>query len=77
MGAKRLPVAGLAALAIMLVHSLIPHKKFRFIFPAIALMVPLAGVGLAEWLAAGSWRRAGLAALLLVRPFCSPWNYFC
>jgi hypothetical protein len=76
LGAKRLLVAGVAALAILLVHSLIPHKEFRFIFPAIALAVPLAGVGLAGWLAVGSWRRAGLAVLLLAGPFCSPWNYF-
>jgi hypothetical protein len=76
-GAKKLPVTGIAILVILLTHSLIPHKEFRFIYPAIALAVPLAGVGLA-----GLWaNRPGIAgyffaALALLGPFCSPWLYF-
>jgi hypothetical protein len=76
-GAKKLPVAGLASVAIILTHSLILHKEYRFIYPAIALLVPLAGLGLADWLQAPKpWRRLGLAALLLAGPWCSPWMYF-
>ena len=37
----------LAALVTIAEHSLIPHKEFRFIFPAIALIVPLVWLGLA------------------------------
>ena len=54
LGARKLPVAGLAALATIAAHSLIAHKELRFIFPATALLVPLAGVGLAG--ACASWR---------------------
>lgn len=47
-GARRLPMLALAALLILVEHNLLGHKEFRFIFPAIALIVPLVGVGLAE-----------------------------
>jgi len=81
LGAKKLPVAGVAAVVIVLTHSLIAHKEFRFVFPAVALLVPLAGVGLAGWLKDGlprgaMWRRAGLAAVALAGPVFSPWLYF-
>ena len=46
-GARALPFVAFAALTILAVHSLIAHKEFRFIFPAIALTIPLAGLGLA------------------------------
>lgn len=72
-GAKLSPPAALAALALLLEHSLISHKEFRFIFPAIALLVPLAGVGFAlSFCAALPWRPllAGLA--LLSGPLLSP-----
>ena len=81
-GGKMLPVAGYSVIAIIITHSLIAHKEFRFIFPAIALAVPLAGVGLAEILV--YLRKNGqlsapkiiLGALLLIGPMCSPWIYF-
>lgn len=47
-GARRLPVAFWAALTIVLVHSAIGHKEYRFIYPALALFGVLAGLGLAE-----------------------------
>jgi len=81
-GSKKLPVAGLAILAILATHSLIAHKEFRFIFPAVALAVPLTGVGLAgifEFLAARhavSKAKIGIAILAFAGPFCSPWLYF-
>jgi phosphatidylinositol glycan class B len=81
-GGKHLPVAGYSALAIFITHNLISHKEYRFIFPAIALAIPLAGVGLA-----GIWTylrknnqlnapRTILGAFLLMGPICSPWIYF-
>jgi len=81
-GRRKLPVAGLAILAIVATHSLIAHKEFRFIFPAVALAVPLAGVGLAGIFenlsvrgAVSKARILGMA-LALAGPLCSPWLYF-
>lgn len=72
-GAKQLPVAGLVALAIMLEHSFIAHKELRFLFPAIALLIPLAGLGLAGLWQPGRIRRNGLIlAALLTGPYLSP-----
>jgi len=77
LGAKRLPLAGIVLVTIVATHSLVAHKEFRFIFPAIALLVPLAGVALAGWLAAlPNARRRVLAGLLLVGPVFSPWPLF-
>jgi hypothetical protein len=81
-GAKHLPVAGFTILAIIATHSMIEHKEFRFIFPAVALAVPLAGVGLAgmwDTLAARFATKAGRRFALVFAfagPFCSPWLYF-
>jgi len=69
-GARRLPVLLLAAAAIVAAHSLIGHKEYRFIYPAIVLVMVLAGVGLAQltswaaqWLAGRNIRpRAAIAA---------------
>jgi phosphatidylinositol glycan class B len=72
-GARKLPIAGLAALVIIVEHSVLAHKELRFIFPAIALLVPLAGVGLAHVWQPGAIRRNGLIlALLLTGPYMSP-----
>nr|WP_295744736.1 mannosyltransferase [uncultured Acidocella sp.] len=69
-GARLAPAAGLAALALILEHSLISHKEFRYIFPALALLVPLAGIGLAGLRRA---RSVFLVTLLLVSgPLRSP-----
>jgi hypothetical protein len=51
-GARRLPLPALVALAIVATHSLVPHKEYRFTYPAIVLITLLAGVGTAELLAA-------------------------
>jgi phosphatidylinositol glycan class B len=47
-GAVRLPALFLAAAVILLTHSLIGHKEYRFIYPAILIGVILAGIGLAR-----------------------------
>ncbi len=46
-GARRMPVVGLVALAILVTHAAIPHKEYRFIYPAIPLFIAMAGVGTA------------------------------
>ena len=71
---RPLPLPILLALVIILTHSLIAHKEFRFIFPALALVVPTAGLGLAT-LPVPGWRAAcaGVAATGLL---LSPWPRF-
>jgi phosphatidylinositol glycan class B len=48
LGARRMPLLLAAALAILAVHSSIPHKEYRFVFPAVELLMVLVGVGLAQ-----------------------------
>lgn len=48
LGARRLPLLFAAAIIIIAVHSGIPHKEYRFIYPAIVCLMVLAGVGLAQ-----------------------------
>jgi hypothetical protein len=72
-GRKKLPVAGLAALATIAVHCVIAHKELRYIFPGVALLVPLAGVGLAEVCChKNRLQRVVLAAGLMSGPYFSP-----
>ena len=47
-GARRLPQLLLAAVVILASHSLIGHKEYRFIYPAILLLVLSSGLGLAQ-----------------------------
>jgi hypothetical protein len=64
LGARRVPRAGSAALAILFVHSCLGHKEYRFIFPASAIVIALAAVGVSE-LASRS-RPLAVGALLLL-----------
>ncbi len=72
-GARRLPVTTLTAATIFLTYSMFGHKELRFLFPMVALLVPVAGVGFA-YLS----RRlptiltAALGAVLLVGMLASP-----
>jgi phosphatidylinositol glycan class B len=76
LGARKLPVAGLASASILIVHSCLAHKELRFIFPAMALLVPLAGVGLAGiWEERTRLQKRLLAAGLLTGPYLSPLFY--
>jgi hypothetical protein len=45
LGARRYPMWLAVALTIILTHSLIAHKEYRFIFPAIACLITLAAIG--------------------------------
>jgi GPI mannosyltransferase 3 len=67
LGSRRQPLLLATALAIVAVHSAIPHKEYRFIYPAIALLMVLAAVGLAQLVeatAAVLGRRCGLRPAL-------------
>ncbi len=63
-GAMRVPLAAGAAAAILLAHSLVGHKEYRFIYPALPLLMVLVGVGSAQVLAVISAR--GRAATVAV-----------
>ncbi len=72
-GARQLPVVGWMALAILVEHSLIAHKELRYIFPAVAMTVPLAGIGLAKmWRPGAGLQNTLVLAALLSGPYMSP-----
>lgn len=59
---RRAPFLGCVALAILIPHTLLQHKEFRFLFPLLPILLTLAGIGLADlvatWNARLSTRRA-------------------
>ena len=70
-GARRDPLPVLAAAVIVLAHSVIAHKEYRFIYPALPLLLFSAALGSAEccrWIASVRQRldrRHSLAALAI------------
>lgn len=48
LGTRRMWLPLAAALVIVAVHSVIAHKEYRFIYPALVLLTVQAGVGLAD-----------------------------
>jgi GPI mannosyltransferase 3 len=68
-GARREPLPLLVAATIVLVHSLVAHKEYRFIYPALPLVVFCAALGTADLLRWCQARRgeadAGPGALLV------------
>ena len=72
LGARRMPVMLVTALAVVAVHSGFAHKEYRFIYPAILLFMVLAAFGLAELTSgAAQWlhrrgMRQGIATALSV-----------
>ncbi|MGH7000976.1 MAG: hypothetical protein ACREEA_05665, partial [Stellaceae bacterium] len=74
LGALRVPQIVVLALAILVVHSAVGHKEFRFIYPALLLTVISAGLGLAqiiEWIADGFALR-GMSAATALRTTAAP-----
>jgi GPI mannosyltransferase 3 len=60
LGARRLPLLLAAAAAILMMHSLIGHKEYRFIYPALPLIATLVGIGTVEVLhALWKWLQPG------------------
>jgi GPI mannosyltransferase 3 len=51
-GGRQLPLPLLVAAIILATHSLVPHKEHRFIYPAVILLLVVAGSGMAR---IGSW----------------------
>lgn len=72
-GCRRMPLLLAAALVIFAVHMAVPHKEYRFIYPAVMLLMLLAAIGLAEliawgtdWVMARGLRRPAAAVLCAV-----------
>lgn len=63
-GALRLPVPALVAAVIVAAHSLIGHKEYRFIYPALPLLMLLVGVGAGRLVAPLAARRGALPVAL-------------
>lgn len=47
-GVRRSPFLGVMALAVLIPHSFIQHKDYRYIYTVVPIMITLAGMGLAE-----------------------------
>lgn len=47
-GGRRMPIVLVSAIVIIAVHSLLGHKEYRFIYPAILLLSITAGLGAAD-----------------------------
>ena len=70
-GALRLPLLFWVAATIFVVHSLVGHKEYRYISPALPLIMTLAGVGstmAADWLADRLGRPQVRRALMVAVP---------
>jgi len=50
-GARRLPAVAIVAATIFVTASLFAHKEYRFVFPAIPLLVTMAGLGVSDGVA--------------------------
>jgi GPI mannosyltransferase 3 len=48
LGARRMPLLLAVAVTILAAHSAVAHKEYRFIYPAVLLVMALAGLGLAQ-----------------------------
>jgi GPI mannosyltransferase 3 len=80
LGARRMPVMLVTALAVVAVHSGFAHKEYRFIYPAILLLMVLAAIGLAELTSgAAQWlhrrgMRQGIATALSTAVLAGYWG---
>jgi GPI mannosyltransferase 3 len=48
MGARRSPILAWLVIVIILTHSLLAHKEYRFIYPALPMVMILTGLGTAD-----------------------------
>jgi GPI mannosyltransferase 3 len=79
-GTRRLPALLIGVVIIIAVHSAIPHKEYRFIYPAAVLLIVLAGIGaaqLVEWETrafTGRGVRAGIAVAASAAAVLAYWG---
>jgi hypothetical protein len=65
LGTAKKPLLLLVAAVILLSHSLIAHKEYRFILPALACLTVLVAIGMAELIRLASQRMPRAAPFLL------------
>ncbi|MFI5087804.1 MAG: hypothetical protein ACHP7I_05370 [Terriglobales bacterium] len=79
-GARRSPVLAAVAAAVLVTHSAVAHKEYRFIYPAVVLLVMLAGLGIADLIARWqkssqpSARAVAIAALVVAALSACTWT---
>ena len=66
-----MPLLGILAATILLSHSLVPHKEYRFVYPGLLLLVLLAGIGFGEVLNRLRFSARGALACVLGLAFTS------
>lgn len=73
LGARRAPLLGAVVAIVMLTFTAVPHKEYRFIYPALPILCCLCGIGAAHLLAdlrrfarGRNSERIGLAAAVAV-----------
>src|SRR5579859_1133130 len=79
-GAWRMPALFAGAVVIVATHSMIAHKEYRFIYPAIVLVSILVGLGLAQLAAEGQRRLrlrhiTGIAVAFVGVAVIGGWSY--
>ncbi len=80
LGARRMPMLLVVALVVVAVHSAIPHKEYRFIYPAVVLAMVLAAFGLAQLTQGAAQRlgargmRQGVATAISVIAIAGGWS---
>ncbi len=72
-GGRRYPALLVAAVINIAVHSMIPHKEYRFILVSDALIIVLAGMGTADAIGWISKRRPNVPRGALVIGACAIW----
>ncbi len=68
-GGRRSPFLGCIVLAIMIPHTFIPHKEWRYIYPAMPLLITLSGIGVTEAVSALNARLKSPRSAWAVWPF--------
>lgn len=71
-GARRLPLLAISAVALVVIFSFIAHKEYRFVYPAAVLATILVGVALAQAATfVGELLRRRGGSKLLAGPICA------
>lgn len=79
-GARRSPFLAVVAATVILTHNVLGHKEYRFVYPAVVLLIVLGGFGVAEVVrqlesrTQPSVRALAVVAVLLLALAISSWK---